>query len=237
MKIIHISDTHGFHESIDYFLEKMIEEHQPDVLVHSGDFMRYSKKHQDLEDILQWMQGMDVPHKILVPGNHDVWCEQLEHDNELRQSTIPSDIHLLINEELVIDGVKFWGSPYTPEFMSWGFQLNEREAEELWSTIPDDTNILITHGPAQHVLDDKHAENLWGVTVCEDNRKIIEKEFALGCKYLTQRIQGLKQLKGHLFGHIHESYGRNESHGYIALNSSILNGDYEVKNRPQIIEV
>jgi hypothetical protein len=44
-------------------------------------------------------------------------------------------------------GYKFYGSPYTPAFCEWAFQLNETDAIEKWKKIPEDTEILITHGP------------------------------------------------------------------------------------------
>ena len=46
---------------------------------------------------------------------------------------IDEEIQLLIGEEITIDGIRFFGSPYTPKFMNWYF-MRERGAEirEEW---------------------------------------------------------------------------------------------------------
>lgn len=225
MKIVHISDTHGLHEHfLGIWLKEIYAEHKPDIIAHSGDFMQRAMRYQDLADFLEWFMKLPFQHKILVPGNHDVWCQQLENNDYLKKALIPGNLHLLINEELVIDGVKFWGSPYTPEFMNWGFQLHQHEAKAMWSLIPDDTNVLITHGPAKGILDYISLKN--GIP-----------SEALGCHFLKARIQQLASLKAHLFGHIHGGYGKSEQDGYVALNSAILNEKYKVANKPQLIEI
>ena len=51
-------------------------------------------------------------------------------------------------------GIKIWGSPYTPEFNNWAFPLKTEEAkQELWQQIPNDIDILMTHGPPKGILD------------------------------------------------------------------------------------
>jgi Icc-related predicted phosphoesterase len=237
LTVLHLSDTHGFHEGkCERAVLEMIEKFNVDVVVHSGDFMRHSMKFQELVDIFDFLKSLPVEHKILVPGNHDVWCEQLEQNEYLRHATVPDDIHLLINEEVVIDGIKFWGSPYTPWYYDWAFQLHEHEAEALWPTIPDDTDVLITHGPAKFILDDMFADNeLKRQRIQERSKKPYLS--ALGCKYLAKRVKELEHLRAHLFGHIHGGYGRDESHGYVALNSSIMNEQYAVVNKPQVVVI
>jgi len=224
VKIVHLSDTHGWHEhKVNAWLEEIAEQEQPDVIVHSGDFMKHAMKYQDFKAFVEWYQKLPFKHKILVPGNHDMWTEFLENNAYLKGQLVPKDLHLLICESVVIDGVKFYGSPYTPWYYDWGFQLYRHEQEVHWKDIPDDTDVLITHGPAKGVLD--------YINVIDG----VPKE-ALGCEYLTQRI-GELDIKAHLFGHIHAAYGRSEQQGYTALNSAIVGEDYKVKNRPQIIEV
>ncbi|GAB6069918.1 hypothetical protein JCM30760_10150 [Thiomicrorhabdus hydrogeniphila] len=155
MKLLHISDTHGSHSALDETIKMLVESNDIDVIIHSGDFMHHAMKYMDYESFIEWFKSLPIEHKILVPGNHDMWCEQLEFDQELRKAVVPDDVHLLINESIQIKGINFWGSPYTPEFFNWGFQLYGTEGYELWAKIPENTDVLITHGPsmggARHV--------------------------------------------------------------------------------------
>lgn len=106
----------------------------------------------------------------------------------------------------------------------------------MWPTIPDDTDVLITHGPAKFILDDMYGDNeLKRQRMAERQTKPYLS--ALGCKHLAKRVKELEHLKAHLFGHIHGGYGRDESHGYVALNSSIMNEQYAVVNKPQVVVI
>jgi len=35
-----------------------------------------------------------------------------------------------------IEGVRIFGSPYSPEFFDWGFMYAPEQGEQLWSGIP-----------------------------------------------------------------------------------------------------
>ena len=103
-----------------------------------------------------------------------------------------SNITLLYDEAIILDcGLKIYGSPYTPEFYEWAFSLkNQEEKIECWSKIPNDTNILVTHGPPLGILD----QNADGIPCGDD--------------ILLKEVQERVKPKLHLFGHIHEGYGR-----------------------------
>ena len=54
------------------------------------------------------------------------------------------------NGDFPEDNVRIYGSPWQPEFYNWAFNLprNGEEMKARWDAIPDNTDILITHGPA-----------------------------------------------------------------------------------------
>lgn len=59
-----------------------------------------------------------------------------------------------------------------------------------------------------------------------------------GCPFLLERIAELKNLKLHVCGHIHEAYGRVVfPDGQVFINASVLDHNYEMRNRPVIIEL
>jgi hypothetical protein len=54
----------------------------------------------------------------------------------------------LENEFTIVHGYKIYGSPLTPEFCGWAFMYQtDEEAKKNWEKVPDDVDILVTHGP------------------------------------------------------------------------------------------
>lgn len=176
MKLTFISDTHSKHDAIKLG--------RGDVLIHCGDI----SKNGSLEDIKRfaaYLKKQEFSHKLVIAGNHD-FCFEDERKFEAEDILKQCGIIYLNDSGVEIDGMKFWGSPVQPEFFNWAF--NRRRGEEIkkyWDLIPNDTDILITHGPPFEILDE-----------CADGQKV-------GCEDLLNRIQKLK-LKVHAFGHIHE---------------------------------
>ena len=87
-----------------------------------------------------------------------------------------------------------------------------------WEAIPDNTDILITHGPAFGTLDTV-AGRPW------DN---------LGCELLTQRIEVIKP-KIHVCGHIHSGYGYEFKDGTHFFNAAVLDEQYEYTQKPMTL--
>jgi hypothetical protein len=117
--------------------------------------------------------------------------------------------------------VNIYGSPWQPEFYNWAFNLpkNGVELAAKWDAIPDNTDILITHGPAFGVLDTV-AGKMW------DN---------LGCQLLTNKIKSIKP-KIHVCGHIHSGYGYYFDGDTHFINASVLNEAYQYTNKPITID-
>ena len=151
MKITFISDTHGKHAELTDKLPG------GDVLIHSGDFMRGGHDENEAMDFFDWfehdVQGYD--HKIFIAGNHDRLFEnEPEQAIRLKDAYAPSAIYLQ-DSSVKINGIKFYGSPHTPAFNNWAFNVerDSDEIEEIWNKIPNDTDVLITHGPPLGILD------------------------------------------------------------------------------------
>lgn len=100
------------------------------------------------------------------------------------------NITYLFNEDIVIDGIRFWGSPFTPTFgMGWAFNKDRSKINRVWESIPEDTDVVITHGPPQGILD-----------ISENTMHQIE---FCGCSALKKRVMKMPNLKLVCFGHIH----------------------------------
>lgn len=133
MKILHLSDTHGFHRQLKYLPEA-------DVIVHSGDFTM-SGSYDDGEAFIRWFGSLLYRHKIFIAGNHDYY---LYEESIVR---IDPTIHYLKNSGAEIDGVKFYG---VPMFMEDCFSDSQNL---LYQKIPDSTDVLITH-PSAFLISD-----------------------------------------------------------------------------------
>lgn len=230
MKLITISDTH------------MAEPDLPegDILIHSGD-MTFRGTFQEVSKQLYWLgkQAKKYKHTIVVFGNHDFL---LEKEPGLARRLCEDNGLILLNEqEIVIEGIKFFGSPITPYFHNWAFNRHPEDISIHWDIIPDDTNVLITHGPPFGILDGvpEHESTLIGYD--KHYRPMYAKKLTglrnCGCPALLERIKELKQLKLHVFGHIHEAYGQETHFNIQFINPAIMDGDYKPVNKPIIAEI
>jgi len=217
MKITFISDTHT--------RERNLTLPGGDVLIHGGDIMNSGWNYMDVMDFLKWFASQPYDELIFIAGNHDRRFENDPLDIKNILEGFPTITYLEDDWVTVGDGdphdpnvktAKIYGSPWQPEFYNWAFNLPRRgdELKAKWDAIPEDTDILITHGPPQGHLDAS------GSPYNEPN---------LGCELLRVRVDEIKP-KIHIFGHIHGSSGYKEHNGTHFINASVLNEQYEVVN-------
>lgn len=221
MKLVVISDTHGKHYSLRDIPEG-------DVLIHCGDFSNVGE-HEQVEDFVQWLAGHPHRFKVFIAGNHDRSLDtkfvRSSRDTEWLKSLYKRiedlGLYYLENSGVDILGVKFWGSPITPDFypQHWAFNCPRgKEIAKVWDQIPQDTDVLITHGPPAHILD-------W----CANGTLV-------GCNDLMYHVQRVQPVY-HLFGHIHESYGVEQKVDTTFVNASQLNERYSLTNKPVVLDV
>jgi Icc-related predicted phosphoesterase len=212
MKITFISDTHNKHNHLtSKGMGNILG--SGDVLVHAGDISSMGKSHE-IKNFLDWFSNTDFTHKIFIAGNHDFGFE-LVHD--IAPEYKEKGVHYLFDSEVVIDGVKFYGSPWQPEFYNWAFNLPRGEKlAEKWRMIPTDTDVLITHGPVYGLLD------------------YAPMGGHVGCEELYKRVFEVKP-KIHVCGHIHDGYGQKSIDGVEFLNASVLDERYEHSHKPIVV--
>jgi Icc-related predicted phosphoesterase len=203
LKIDCISDTHFQHKKLDL--------PGTDILIHSGDCSG-----SDLEsalEFLDWFKEQNYSHRILVPGNHDYIFELIPE--QMQEECKKRKIILLNDSGCELEGIKIWGSPVQPWFLDWAF--NRRRGSDIrkhWDLIPEDTEILITHGPPYMIRDE-----------------VLGRDGSIehvGCEDLYRKIIQT-QVKLHVFGHIHESRGHAILDGRTYMNASSLDGMYKFK--------
>lgn len=203
MKITLISDTHNKHKRLTSRLPG------GDLILCGGDISSMGYEHE-VREFCKWYDSLDYSLKPFIAGNHD-WGFQNNTEKALEIVSEYKSIKYLQDETLTIDGVNIYGSPWQPEFYNWAFNLPRmgKELQNKWDDIPENTDILITHGPPYGILDD-----------VEHNRGV-----HLGCELLAQRVKEIKP-KIHIFGHIHSGHGYYFDGYTHYFNASVLDEDY-----------
>lgn len=209
MRLVCISDTHSMHRQVTV--------PDGDILIHAGDCLGVGTL-EELEDLDNWFSEQPHRHKILIAGNHD-WCLQ---DEPAEAEPLIRNAIYLRDSGTEIEGLKFWGSPWTPVFFDWAFNLARGPAiAERWAQIPGETDVLITHGPPAGILDqvitDTHSQSV-------------------GCDDLTRELERLR-LKMHVFGHIHESHGQQNRDNCLFVNASTCNESFRPLNPPVVVDL
>ena len=64
-----MSDTHGFH--------KALAPPAGDVFLHCGDHSEFTGTEEETRAFLGWVGKLPHKHKIIIPGNHDLWCAEV----------------------------------------------------------------------------------------------------------------------------------------------------------------
>jgi predicted phosphohydrolase len=178
MRIVAVADTHTFQDDLGAIPDG-------DVFVHAGDLCRGGRL-EELTLVARWLQALPHRHKIVVAGNHD-WC--FIRNREDAVELLGNTVSYLQDSGTIIDGVRFWGSPWQPAFNNWAFNLPRGVAlAEKWALIPAGADVLITHGPPAGI-GDRFEDAVRG-----------------GCADLLVAVQRIQPLL-HMFGHIHPDGG------------------------------
>jgi len=213
LRIVCISDTHGRHNEMDI--------PYGDILLHAGDFTMKGTI-PEIVNFSEFFKNQPHKHKIVIAGNHDfLFQDQPEIAQTLLWVGLEDNygVTYLQDSSTMVEGLLIWGAPWQPWFHDWAFNLERgHELKSKWSLIPDDTDILITHGPPAHALD----------RCTQGNERV-------GCVDLMDRIKEVKP-KLHLFGHIHEDYGMVQREHTMFVNACNCNLQYSTVNKAVVLD-
>ena len=176
----------------------------------------------------------------LTPGNHDFhlyngWVED-HPEHEVPRGRI-SDLSnlppygpdilkeicgasLLIDEEVDLNGIRAYFTPWTPDFCGWAFMLPEDRLRSVYGKIPDGVDILVSHGPPRFGTIDT----------------IRESGVPCGSQAFLDSILE-KRPKQVFCGHIHTGNHEETLIGESrCFNVSLLDEYYEVRYPVKVIE-
>ena len=232
-RFVCISDTHGKHRGVAV--------PQGDVLIHAGDFTNTGEEAQVL-DFANWLveekQKGGFSHVVVIAGNHDVTFQEQYYQeigrerfhSFLKKVYDPKRIRAIltqdfrekityIEDELLTlpNGIRIWGSPWQPEFCGWAFNLPRgSECRRVWKRIPEDVDVLVTHGPP-----------LGRGDLCTGGNRA-------GCVDLLEEIQTRIKPRVHVAGHVHEGFGVSYDGITSYVNASTCTFSYKSVN-PAIV--
>src|SRR5579863_6281005 len=107
MRLVLISDTHGRHNSMPKIPDG-------DFFIHAGDFSNSGLDAEEVFSFNRWLARLPIKRRIVCAGNHD---RLFQNKPALAREFLTSASYLE-NSGVTIDGISFWGSPYTPECSS-----------------------------------------------------------------------------------------------------------------------
>jgi|SRR5690606_1194270 len=213
MRLLHISDNHGYFESID--------DYEFDVIVASGDFFRnysntpnYNKQsireeyekqtnwfNKNSDAVKSWAKNKPI---IFCSGNHDYF----NGNNEWFINCT--------NKLIEFNGYRIYGFPYVPYHVGrWNFETKPQEAFEKASRAFKQhgmVDVVVTHCPPHGTLDYHRDHGYYG---------------SAAVAYLI----GLMQPAIVLCGHVHSGYGTIEKQGIRYSNAAIGDNPLELKPR------
>lgn len=179
IRVVCISDTHNTQPSLP----------DGDILLHAGDLTQ-SGSVEELNAQIEWLDAQPHQYKVVIAGNHEICLDRNKTaDEEPASINFRSLIYLNHSSTTLHFGsqdLRVFGSPYTPRHGNWAFQYPRPGPDPWEGNIPEQTDILLTHGPPKTHLDLGH----------------------LGCQYLLSALWSMKRKPIFLVcGHIHGGYG------------------------------
>lgn len=198
-----ISDLHG---DLPNIKESIMGKNNSAVVI-SGDICpdfdydrninNIRQKEWIIDKFIPWCNSLPYDYIYFTFGNHDTVGDSPSLVNEIKDhlKLLSKTCKLLLNESVNIFSHNVYFTPYSslnnlPPDM-WSFMKNENILSEIYKSIPDNTDILISHGPPIYKLDN-----------------ITRISSPLGSMALARRITELNKLKLVVFGHIHEQGGK-----------------------------
>lgn len=181
-----------------------------------------------IEEFKPWCESLPCDKVIFIAGNHDSSFQKLD----FMYTQFPKDgkTTYLFHESYVYTAksgkeYSIFGTPYCKLFGNWAFMESDETLEKLYSTIPNNLDILITHdqpyGYNDIILDDVPWAN---------NSNIGNKPLAKAILEKQPKIQ----VNGHLHSCDHSMIEIGATKHY---NVSLKNEMYEIVYKPLVLNI
>jgi len=208
VRVVHVSDSHHHHDSIDL--------PPGDVLIHTGDLVgNYGNRDiaTHLAHFLEWLKDVSQLYQfvVFIAGNHDVLLDpKIQKHRQVRDDFLgglPDNVKYLEHSGVSVCGLHIWGSPTCvcrhetlgKRYYSNAFETPCQERQQVWSSVPEGLDLLMTHNPPKG-------------TLCHS---------AVGDKLLADRLAAMATPpRFHCFGHDHDFFGVACTSTTVCLNGA-----------------
>ena len=142
------SDIHGCLEGI----QEVCSSRGVEILVIAGDIepadIFTSKPYWFEHKFFHLVSKLDCD-VVAIPGNHDFYLSGMYSAIKRGEcKNIPKNFHLLVDEDVTIRGIRFYGTPWVPYIDGrWCFEGEDEDLSDKFSMIPPKVDVLITHSP------------------------------------------------------------------------------------------
>ena len=127
-------------------------------------------------------------------------------------------------------GLKIWGTPWALPYGSWPFMATEEFLARQFSAIPEDTDILIAHGPPYGHGDACPPK------ITAENEHLWPEPRHEGSHALLERITQIKP-KLVVYGHIHEGHGTYKVGETILVNAAVVDRGLELVHPAIVLDL
>lgn len=210
VRLVLVADTHAH--------EAELEMPAADGLIVAGDITNLFMTGWDeqVRKFAAWLKAQPYEFKAVVGGNHD---RAVELSEDKVRWLLGEGVYLR-DQEVAWNGLRIWGSPWTPAHDLLAFNLRPEVIGEKWRLIPDGIDVLVTHGPPYGILD----------------RTV---DGPGGDMELLEAVERVKP-RVHVFGHLHEGHGAVRMGRTLFVNASVAGGGdmgYVPRWEPTVVDV
>lgn len=237
MRLVFVSDTH---RKLNH-----VKKVEGDILFHCGDHLMFNKG--SAYEAGRHLSDYPCELKVTIAGNHDfpfMVTEGAAIDDMFQGFSEGEEIGNLVYlrdnginaADHGFDPLVIHGSPWQPWFHDWAFNFPkdpgeyEEFANRVYSLIPEDVDVLITHGPPRKILDGPPFKR---IPADPPGKRPIHH----GCRHLLRHVLKLKP-KIHAFGHVHTGRGTHQGKHTLSINCAVIQpSTYLLKHGPVVVDL
>ncbi|XP_068212745.1 metallophosphoesterase MPPED2 isoform X2 [Palaemon carinicauda] len=215
VRFVCMSDTHSKTDELKHSVPP------GDVFLHAGDFTRKGTV-EEAQKFNEWLGTLPHRYKIVIAGNHELlldWEASAVTKVASPDEVLTNATAYLQGSGTSVFGIKLYGCPWTPIYHIMAFNVERGSPlRKKWAAIPNDVDVLMTHGPPLGRCDLSHR-----------NKRS-------GCVDLLKTVQSRVKPKYHIFGHIHEGHGISYDGTTTYINASTCDVKYQPVNRAIVFD-